>query len=32
MGCHHKLEQYLDDYIAAAGITEDDTFTVSLKN
>jgi hypothetical protein len=23
MGCHHKLEQYLDEYIAAAGITED---------
>src|SRR5258705_13986389 len=21
MGCHHKLEQYLDEYIAAAGIT-----------
>jgi hypothetical protein len=23
MGCHHKLEQYLDEYIAAAGIAED---------
>jgi site-specific recombinase XerC len=23
MGCHHKLEQYLDEYIAAAGITQD---------
>jgi len=23
MGCHHKLEQYLDEYIAAAGIGED---------
>ena len=23
MGCHHKLEQFLDDYIAAAGIAED---------
>jgi integrase/recombinase XerD len=22
MGCHHKLEQYLDEYIAAAGIAE----------
>jgi integrase/recombinase XerD len=23
MGCHHKLDQYLDEYIAAAGIAED---------
>ena len=23
MGCHHKLEQYLDEYIAKAGIAED---------
>jgi len=23
MGCHHKLEQYLDEYISAAGIVED---------
>jgi integrase/recombinase XerD len=23
MGCHHKLEQFLDEYIAAAGIAED---------
>jgi hypothetical protein len=23
MGCHHKLEQYLDEYITAAGIAED---------
>jgi integrase/recombinase XerD len=23
MGCHHKLEQYLDEYIAAAGIAEE---------
>src|ERR1043165_9907091 len=23
MGCHHKLEQFLDEYIAAAGITGD---------
>ena len=23
MGCHHKLEQYLDEYIAAAGIAGD---------
>jgi integrase/recombinase XerD len=23
IGCHHKLEQYLDEYIAAAGIAED---------
>lgn len=23
MGCHHKLEQYLDAYIAAAGIADD---------
>ena len=23
MGCHHKLEQYLDEYIAAAGIAQD---------
>lgn len=23
MGCHHKLEQFLDEYIAAAGITDD---------
>jgi hypothetical protein len=23
MGCHHKFEQYLDEYIAAAGIAED---------
>jgi len=23
MGCHHKLEQFLDEYIAAAGIRED---------
>ncbi len=23
MGCHHKLEHYLDEYIAAAGIAED---------
>ena len=23
MDCHHKLEQYLDKYIAAAGIAED---------
>jgi site-specific recombinase XerD len=23
MGCHHKLEQYLDEYIAAAGIVDD---------
>ena len=23
MGCHHKLEQYLDKYIAAAGIAEE---------
>ncbi|MGJ5813621.1 tyrosine-type recombinase/integrase [Paludibaculum fermentans] len=23
MGCHHKLEQYLDEYIAAAGIGDD---------
>jgi integrase/recombinase XerD len=23
MGCHHKLDQYLDAYIAAAGIAED---------
>jgi hypothetical protein len=23
MGCPHKLEQYLDEYIAAAGIAED---------
>ena len=23
MGCHHKLEQYLDEYIAAAGIADD---------
>ena len=23
MGCHHKLEEYLDAYIAAAGITKD---------
>jgi integrase/recombinase XerD len=23
MGCHHKLEQFLDAYIAAAGIAED---------
>ena len=23
MGCHHKLEQYLDEYIAAAGIVQD---------
>ncbi len=23
MGCHHKLEQYLDEYIAAAGIPAD---------
>ena len=23
MGCHHKLERYLDEYIAAAGIAED---------
>jgi hypothetical protein len=22
MGCHHKLEQYLDEYILAAGIAE----------
>ena len=24
MGCHHKLEDYLDAYIAAAGIADDD--------
>jgi integrase/recombinase XerD len=23
MGCHHKLEQYLDEYITAAGIKDD---------
>ncbi len=23
MGCHHKLEQFLDEYIAAAGIKDD---------
>ena len=23
MGCHHKLEEYLDAYIAAAGIADD---------
>ena len=23
MGCHHKLEQFLDEYIAAAGIADD---------
>ena len=23
MGCHHKLEQYLDEYITAAGIADD---------
>lgn len=23
MGCHHKLEQFLDEYITAAGIAED---------
>ncbi len=23
MGCHHKLEQYLDEYIAGAGIADD---------
>jgi integrase/recombinase XerD len=23
MGCHHKLEQYLDEYLAAAGIAQD---------
>ena len=23
MGCHHKLEQFLDEYMAAAGIAED---------
>jgi integrase len=23
MGCHHKLEQFLDEYIAAAGIAAD---------
>jgi len=23
MGCHHKLEQYLDEYVAAGGIAED---------
>ena len=23
MGCHHKLQQYLDEYIATAGIAED---------
>jgi site-specific recombinase XerC len=23
MGCHHKLEHYLDEYIAAAGIAQD---------
>jgi integrase/recombinase XerD len=23
MGCHHKLEQFLDEYIAAAGVVDD---------